>query len=192
MKIMNKKLKYWCVSARLHTLLLSFSGITLSFLISKYKGYQVSFVTYFLCLMTALFLQVLSHFSNDYGDFVKGVDNCKRIGPLHPIQKGFISLLEMRKAVNVFSILSFFSGILLIFQSIKVNVNNFFILLFYFLGILICIYSSINYSMGKKPYGYIGMGDLFVLIFFGVVSVMGSYFLYTHTWHRDVFFYLYL
>ncbi|WP_185851377.1 1,4-dihydroxy-2-naphthoate octaprenyltransferase [Blattabacterium cuenoti] len=174
------KLKHWCQAARIHTLPLSFSGITLSFLISISRGYTSSFLTYFLCVITALFLQILANISNDYGDFIKGVDNCKRIGPIHTIQSGFISLLEMKKAVSFFSILSFLSGILLIFQAI--NKINIFVFLFYLIGILICIYSSLKYSLGKNPYGYIvGMGDLFVLIFFGIVSVMGSYFLYTHT-----------
>ncbi|WP_185870301.1 1,4-dihydroxy-2-naphthoate octaprenyltransferase [Blattabacterium cuenoti] len=188
------KLKYWYKSVRIHTLPLSFSGVTLSFLISKSRG-DVSFYTYFLCLITALLLQILANFSNNYGDFIKGVDNYyySNKDPMIQhntiIQSGFISLLEMRKAVKILSFLSFFSGILLILQSISINIKNIFIFLFFLIGILICIYSSIKYTVGKNPYGYIvGMGDLFVLIFFGLVSVMGSYFLYTHTFCMDILF----
>ncbi|WP_185861933.1 1,4-dihydroxy-2-naphthoate octaprenyltransferase [Blattabacterium cuenoti] len=179
------KLKYWFYAARFHTLPLSVSGITLSFFISKSRT-NVDFITYVLCFITALLLQILANFSNDYGDSITGVDNFKRIGPKRTIQCGFISFLEMKKAIYLFSILSFISGLLLIFQAI--SCKNIFIFFLYFIGIVICIYSSIKYSIGYNPYGYIvGMGDLFVFIFFGIFSVEGSYFLYTHTLHMDMF-----
>ncbi|WP_185872010.1 1,4-dihydroxy-2-naphthoate octaprenyltransferase [Blattabacterium cuenoti] len=180
------KIKYWIYASRLYTLPLSFSGITLSFLISKSRVKNSNFTIYILCIITALLLQILSNFSNDYGDSITGVDNSKRIGPKRTIQSGLISLLEMKIAIYLFSILSFLSGILLIYKSI--SYKNFFLFLFYIIGIIICIYSSIKYSIGPYPYGYIvGMGDLFVFIFFGLCSVIGSYFLYTHTLHMDIF-----
>ncbi|AWU39818.1 1,4-dihydroxy-2-naphthoate octaprenyltransferase [Blattabacterium punctulatus] len=178
-------LKYWIYAIRLHTLLLSFSGITLSFLISKSRGYG-DYCTYFLCLITAIFLQILANISNDYGDSIKGVDNFRRIGPNRTVQSGFISLISMKKAINIFSILSFIFGFLLIYKSIRLQ--NIFLFLFYFIGILICIYSSIKYSIGTYPYGYLGMGDLSVLIFFGFISIGGSYFLYTKFYPLDIFF----
>ncbi|AGW86038.1 1,4-dihydroxy-2-naphthoate octaprenyltransferase [Blattabacterium sp. (Nauphoeta cinerea)] len=178
------KLKYWISAARIHTLPLSFSGITLSFLISKSRKSGNFTVVYILCIITALLLQILANFSNDYGDSITGVDNCKRIGPKKTIQCGFISFSEMKKAIWIFSILSFFSGFLLLCKTILYE-NIFFL---FFIGIFICIYSSIKYSMGPYPYGYIiGMGDLFVMIFFGIISVEGSYFLYTHTLCMDIF-----
>ncbi|WP_238784388.1 1,4-dihydroxy-2-naphthoate octaprenyltransferase [Blattabacterium cuenoti] len=176
------KLKYWIKAARLHTLPLSFSGITLSFLISRSRVY-VNLYIYILCSITALLLQILANFSNDYGDSINGVDNDKRIGPKRTVQCGYISLLEMKKAIYLFSILSFISGFILILTTI--SWNKFFIL--YFFGILICIYGSIKYSIGYRPYGYIiGMADLFVLLFFGILSIEGSYFLYTKTLHMDM------
>ncbi|WP_341657039.1 1,4-dihydroxy-2-naphthoate octaprenyltransferase [Blattabacterium cuenoti] len=178
------KIKYWIRAARIHTLPLSFSGITLSFFISQSRK-NVSLISYILCVITALLLQILANFSNDYGDSITGVDNYKRIGPKRTIQCGFISLSEMKKAIFIFSILSFFSGFFLLCKTLLWN-HIFFI---YFIGIFICIYSSIKYSVGSHPYGYIiGMGDLFVMIFFGIFSVEGSYFLYTHTLCMDIFF----
>lgn len=180
------KLKYWFSAARIHTLPLSFSGITLSFFISKSRT-NASFIVYILCIITALLLQILANFSNDYGDSITGVDNFKRIGPKRTIQCGFISLSEMKKAIYVFSILSFFSGFLLLFETFLWK--NIFVFFIYFIGILMCVYCSIKYSIGPRPYGYvIGMGDLFVMIFFGIFSVEGSYFLYTHTLCMDIFF----
>ncbi|WP_341651583.1 1,4-dihydroxy-2-naphthoate octaprenyltransferase [Blattabacterium cuenoti] len=178
------KIKYWIRAARIHTLPLSFSGITLSFFISQSRK-NVSLISYILCVITALLLQILANFSNDYGDSITGVDNYKRIGPKRTIQCGFISLSEMKKAIFIFSVLSFFSGFFLLCKTLLWN-HIFFI---YFIGIFICIYSSIRYSVGSHPYGYIiGMGDLFVMIFFGIFSVEGSYFLYTHTLCMDIFF----
>ncbi|QIK16653.1 1,4-dihydroxy-2-naphthoate octaprenyltransferase [Blattabacterium sp. DPU] len=180
------KLKYWIYAARIHTLPLSFSGITLSFIISKYRT-NVSFVTYILCVITALLLQILANFSNDYGDSITGVDNFKRIGPKKTIQSGLISLSEMKKAIYLFSLLSFFSGFLLVYNTLLYK--NIFVFFLYFVGIFICIYSSIKYSLGTRPYGYtVGMGDLFVFIFFGIISVEGSYFLYTFTLCKDMLF----
>ncbi|WP_341656081.1 1,4-dihydroxy-2-naphthoate octaprenyltransferase [Blattabacterium cuenoti] len=180
------KLKYWIRAARIHTLPLSFYGITLSFLISQSRK-NVSLISYILCVITALLLQILANFSNDYGDSITGVDNYKRIGPKRTIQCGFISLLEMKKAIFIFSVLSFFSGFFLFCKTLLWN--YIFIFFIYFIGIFICIYSSIRYSVGYSPYGYItGMGDLFVMIFFGIFSVEGSYFLYTHTLCMDIFF----
>ncbi|BBA17289.1 1,4-dihydroxy-2-naphthoate octaprenyltransferase [Blattabacterium cuenoti] len=180
------KLKYWISAARIHTLPLSLSGITLSFFISQSRK-NVSIITYILSITTALLLQILANFANDYGDSITGVDNFRRIGPKRTIQCGLISLSEMKKAIFIFSVLSFFSGLFLLFQTILwKNILIFFI---YFLGILVCIYSSIRYSIGSRPYGYItGMGDLFVMIFFGILSVEGSYFLYTHILSMDIFF----
>ncbi|ACY40289.1 1,4-dihydroxy-2-naphthoate octaprenyltransferase [Blattabacterium sp. (Blattella germanica) str. Bge] len=179
------KLKYWIDAARFHTLPLSFSGVTLSFLISQSRV-NVNLTTYILCVLTALLLQILANFSNDYGDSITGVDNFKRIGPKRTVQCGFISLYEMKIAIYLFSVLSFLSGLLLLYQSILYT--NVFIFLFYIIGIFVCIYSSIKYSIGSYPYGYIvGIGDLFVFIFFGILSVQGSYFLYTQTLHMDMF-----
>ncbi|WP_185876622.1 1,4-dihydroxy-2-naphthoate octaprenyltransferase [Blattabacterium cuenoti] len=185
----KSNIKYWINTIRLETLPLSFSGVTLSFLVSKFREKNVNVITYIFCVITALLLQVLANISNDYGDCITGIDNnYKRIGPKRPIHYGLISLSEMKKSIFLFSILSFLSGSYLIYQSI--SYKNISIFIFCILGILFCIFSSIKYSIGiwSIPYGYIvGMGDLSVFIFFGFFSVLGSYFLYTHTFCMDIF-----
>ncbi|WP_185869399.1 1,4-dihydroxy-2-naphthoate octaprenyltransferase [Blattabacterium cuenoti] len=179
------KLKYWIYAMRLHTLPLSITGITLSFLISKFRGFE-EYIVYILCLITALFLQILANISNDYGDNIRGLYNFNSFGSNKRVQCSFISFLKIKKGIYLFSILSFISGLFLIYKTI--SINDIFIFFLYFLGIFICIYSSIFYSIGSKPYGYkTGISDLLVLFFFGIISVQGSYFLYTHTLKIDIF-----
>ncbi|WP_185872574.1 1,4-dihydroxy-2-naphthoate octaprenyltransferase [Blattabacterium cuenoti] len=179
------KINKWMYVIRLHTLCLSFSGITLSFLISKSRVY-VNLITYLLSLLTALSLQILSNISNYYGDNIKILyakyNNLDR----KINSNGLISLKQIINAIKLFSLLSFLFGLILIINSIDF-LKNFYIFFLYFLGILICIYSSINYSIGHNPYGYRRLGDLFVMIFFGIVSINGSYFLYTTRLSLDIF-----
>ncbi|WP_185882235.1 1,4-dihydroxy-2-naphthoate octaprenyltransferase [Blattabacterium cuenoti] len=168
------KINKWMYAIRLHTLCLSFSGMTVSFLIAKSRGYG-DVITYLLSLLTALCLQILSNLSNDYGDYIQDKH-----------QNFKISLKQMINAIILFSLLSFSSGLILIIYSIGF-INNFSICFVYFIGILICISNSMNYSIGHNPYGYRRLGDLFVMIFFGIVSINGSYFLYTNRLSLDVF-----
>lgn len=176
--------KYWINGIRLHTLPLSISGITSSFILSTSR-YRIenSYSRYILCIITALLLQILANFSNDYGDAIKGIDKFRKFGPKRMVTHGFIDYHSMRLAILLFSILSFLSGLLLIYISIPIN--NFVFVLF-FMGIILCIYSAITYSIGSYSYGSFALGDFFVFIFFGIISVLGSYFLYTHTIHLDI------
>lgn len=130
-----------------------------------------------MALLTTFLLQILSNLANDYGDAKNGVDNEYRIGPKRAVQSGLISLSKMKNAVILFIILSFISGILLLIFSFKNSFNlQFFIFLSLGLG---SIYAAIKYTIGKRPYGYWGLGDLFVLIFFGWIAVAGTFFLHT-------------
>jgi 1,4-dihydroxy-2-naphthoate octaprenyltransferase len=129
------------------------------------------------CCITTIFLQVLSNLANDYGDSIHGADHAERQGPSRAVQSGAISLAQMRKAVILFSLLSLISGISLLLISFGTDWQA----IFFFLGLgLLSILAAIGYTVGKKPYGYIGLGDISVLIFFGLVGVMGSYYLFTH------------
>jgi 1,4-dihydroxy-2-naphthoate octaprenyltransferase len=132
---------------------------------------------FFLCCLTTIFLQVLSNLANDYGDSIHGADHAERKGPKRAVQSGAISLSQMRNSVILFSLLSLVSGILLLWYSFGTNWRALF--LFFGLGLL-SILAAIGYTVGKKPYGYIGLGDISVLIFFGLVGVMGSYYLFAH------------
>ncbi|WP_185850170.1 1,4-dihydroxy-2-naphthoate octaprenyltransferase [Blattabacterium cuenoti] len=177
--------KHWINAIRLHTLLLSVSGITSSFILSLSR-YRIenSYTKYILCIITALLLQILANFSNDYGDAIKGIDKFRKFGPKRMVIDGFINYNSMKLAIFLFSILSFFSGLLLIYVSIPINT---FVFILFFLGIVLCICCAITYSVGFYSYGSFALGDFFVFIFFGIISVLGSYFLYTNAIHLDVF-----
>lgn len=127
-------------------------------------------------LSTTLGLQILSNFANDYGDGIKGTDNEDRVGPKRAIQSGVITPAAMKRALVITSILTLISAILLIYVAFKDHDLGF--SLFYLgLGIL-AITSAIRYTVGKSAYGYRGYGDLFVFLFFGLVSTLGIYFMF--------------
>ncbi len=131
---------------------------------------------FFLCALTTVLLQILSNLANDYGDSVHGADNANRSGPARAVQSGAIRPDQMRQAILVFTVLSLITGLVLLFVSFGVQWRG--ILFFLFLGLL-SIGAALMYTIGRKPYGYLGFGDLSVLIFFGLVGVMGSYYLFT-------------
>lgn len=133
-------------------------------------------VVFTLSLTTTLFLQILSNLANDLGDAEKGTDNDNRVGPERSIQSGKISEKQMKVAVAIFVVLSLISGIALIWNG-SFGKNILAQLGFIVLGIA-CIVAAIKYTAGKSAYGYKGLGDLFVFIFFGLVGVCGSYYLH--------------
>ena len=166
-------IKDWIKAFRLRTLPLAFSSIiTGTALAIEY----FEFVIFILAIFTTLFLQVLSNLANDYGDAEKGTDNENRVGPERAIQSGAISKFQMKKAIIIFVILSFSFGVSLVVYSLR-NVHIGYTLALIITGIL-SIVAAIKYTAGKKAYGYKGLGDLFVFIFFGLVGVLGSKFLY--------------
>jgi 1,4-dihydroxy-2-naphthoate octaprenyltransferase len=131
---------------------------------------------FFLCCTTTIFLQVLSNLANDYGDTVNGADHAQRQGPQRAVQSGAISPGQMKNAIFILIVLSLISGIELLYSAFGFELKSF----LFFLGLgLLSIIAAIAYTVGKKPYGYIGLGDLSVLIFFGLVGVMGSLYLFT-------------
>jgi 1,4-dihydroxy-2-naphthoate octaprenyltransferase len=131
---------------------------------------------FLLCISTTIFLQVLSNLANDYGDSIHGADSTDRKGPSRAVQSGLISKQEMISAIIIFTLLALCSGISLLFVSFGLNWNA--IVFFFGLGLL-SILAALGYTLGRKPYGYIGLGDFSVLIFFGLVGVLGSYYLFT-------------
>lgn len=169
-------MKYWIQAARLRTLPLSVSGIILgSFYAMSQAIFNWKIVVF--ALSTTLGLQILSNFANDYGDGIKGTDNEDRVGPKRTIQSGVITPVAMKRAIILTSILTLFSAILLIYVAFKDH-NLGFSLFYLGLGIL-AIASAIRYTVGNSAYGYRGYGDLFVFIFFGLVSTLGVYFMFT-------------
>lgn len=167
--------KAWLQAARLRTLPLSVSGI----LVGSFYAYSQGLVNWgiiSMALVTTLGLQVLSNFANDYGDGVKGTDNEHRIGPQRAIQSGAISAASMKRGIIITSLLTLAAAILLIYLSF--GSENFAYSLFFFLLGISAIAAAIKYTVGSSAYGYRGLGDLFVFIFFGLVSVIGCYFLF--------------
>lgn len=167
-------LSTWLAASRLRTLPLALSvvfvGQALALKNQKFDGLIFS-----LALLTTILLQVLSNLANDYGDFKNGADNHNRIGPSRAVQSGLISPSAMRKAVIFLSIAAFLSGIgLLVAARNNITQQHFFMLIG--LGI-VAIAAALFYTAGKKPYGYAGLGDISVFLFFGLLGVVGNFFL---------------
>ena len=179
----------WIQAARLRTLPLSISGIIMGAFIARWRlleqGKTWDWTIFALALLVTLLYQVLSNFANDYGDGVKGTDQ-NRIGEAEQraVASGKISATQMRNAVILFALLSLVATLILLYKAFFPD----FIKEFYtFIGLgVACILAAIGYTVGKKPYGYLGLGDLMVFIFFGLVSVCGSYFLFTKTFDWDM------
>ncbi len=165
----------WISAFRLRTLPLALSCIGMAGFLAAAAG-KFNWLIFILCCITTIFLQVLSNLANDYGDSVNGADHAGRKGPSRAVQSGAITAAQMKNAVIIAIALSLVTGISLLFVSFGPNWNS--IGYFLFLGLL-SIVAAVTYTMGKKPYGYAGFGDLSVLVFFGVVGVMGSLYLFT-------------
>ena len=168
-------LSVWIKAFRLRTLPLAVSTIAmggfLSATVSQFNSKAVIFAA-----ITTLLLQILSNLANDYGDAVSGIDNEKRIGPKRTVQSGEITKAEMKWATILFALLAIASGLFLVFFTTDLQPTR--SLLFVVIG-LGAVVAAIKYTMGSKPYGYSGLGDLFVFVFFGLVGVKGTFYLAT-------------
>ncbi len=172
---MNPTLAAWLHAFRLRTLPLALSAI----IVGSFLSYSTTFdgITFSLAIATTLLLQILSNLANDYGDSQKGTDNDQRVGPTRAIQSGVLSFSQMKKAIIINVVLCLIVGISLVFYALQ---NSFVLVGFIALGIA-AIAAAIKYTMGKSAYGYMGLGDIFVLLFFGFVGVMGSAYLQSQT-----------
>lgn len=167
--------KTWIDAARLRTLPLSISGIIVGTTIAVHQGY-FNIVIFSLALGTTLGLQILSNFANDYGDGVKGTDNEDRVGPARSLQSGMITEKEMKQGIVLTAILTLFMAMLLIYSAFGQE-HFWYAVIFFLLGVS-AIVAAIKYTVGSNAYGYRALGDVFVFIFFGLVAVLGTYFLY--------------
>jgi 1,4-dihydroxy-2-naphthoate octaprenyltransferase len=167
----------WLKAFRLRTLPLAFSSVITGTAVAVDIGF-FDWVTFSLALTTTLFLQILSNLANDYGDAEKGTDNENRIGPKRSIQSGVISKIQMKKAIIIFVFLCLLSGCSLVFYATR-TILFWYPLTFILIGV-ISILAAIKYTAGKGAYGYKGLGDLFVFIFFGLVGVIGNAVLNVH------------
>ncbi len=169
------KINAWISAARLRTLPLSVSGIIVGSSLGTIEPFWKSSI-FWLAILTTIGFQVLSNFANDYGDGIKGTDE-DRVGEKRLVASGIISPKQMKQAMILTSILTILIAILLIYKAF--GKDHFLLsLLFFGLGIA-SIVAAIKYTVGKKAYGYSGLGDVFVFLFFGLLSVLGSFFLFT-------------
>ena len=177
------KTEAWIRAMRLRTLPLSFSSVFLGSLLALYKG-EFNLWILVAALLTTLFLQVLSNLANDYGDAVNGVDDHTRVGPQRSVQSGVITPKEMRVAIALFGALAFLSGLWLLKHAAN-HIDTAGLLFFLALGLL-AIAAAVKYTIGKKPYGYRGFGDLAVFVFFGLAGVAGTFYLHAGTFTFDL------
>jgi 1,4-dihydroxy-2-naphthoate octaprenyltransferase len=174
---MHNKTKIWLQAFRLRTLPLALASAVMGSLLAMDDGaFRTS--VFILTILTITFLQILSNLSNDYGDAVSGKDTNKRVGPKRVTVSGMVTRTEMKRMIIVFVSLSVVSGSLLIYLGLS-GLEWGKILLFFGLGAA-AIIAAIKYTVGRNPYGYKGFGDIFVFIFFGLVGVLGTYFLHTN------------
>ena len=184
------KIKAWVAAARLRTLPLSVSGI----IVGASFGNQHSLLEstfsccfgctpvwqsglFWLAILVTIGFQVLSNFANDYGDGIRGTD-AKRQGEKRMVASGIISPKQMKIGMIITGIITFFLATFLIFRAFG---NENFIISFIFFNLtIVSIIAAVKYTVGKKAYGYSGLGDVFVFLFFGLLSVLGSYYLFTH------------
>ncbi len=167
-------MKHWIQAARLRTLPLSLSGIIVGSAYAYYQGFS-DYRILILAFLTTLGLQILSNYANDYGDGIKGTD-ANRIGEKRMVAAGVISAKQMKKAVILISIVTLFLALALIY--VAFGKENFILSMIFILLGIGAIGAAIKYTVGSNAYGYNGLGDLFVFIFFGLVSVIGSNFLF--------------
>ncbi|HLV15460.1 MAG TPA: 1,4-dihydroxy-2-naphthoate octaprenyltransferase [Xanthomarina sp.] len=181
---MSIKIKTWLSAFRLRTLPLSVSGIIVAASLAAYNG-VFDWMVFVFALLTTLSLQILSNLANDYGDGIKGTDNHERVGPKRAIQSGEITPEKMFSAIKINILITIGLALLLILSAFGAK---HFLLGIMFFGIgLLSIYAAVKYTVGSNAYGYKGLGDLFVFVFFGLVSVIGGYVLFSKQIDHIVF-----
>ena len=176
-------MKKWIAAFRLKTLPLALSNTIIGTTLAASDN-KFSWLIFALTALTTILLQILSNIANDYGDFVNGKDTTERIGPKRMVQSGEISPETMFRGIIIIAVLAIVSGALLILIGTHgMDISK--LLLFGLLGVA-AIAAAIKYTVGKNPYGYRGLGDIFVFLFFGLVGVIGTYFLQTQSFRWDL------
>ena len=176
-------MKNWIQAFRLRTLPLALSNTIIGSCLAAADD-KFRWSIFGLAALTTVLLQIMSNMANDYGDFVNGKDTAERIGPKRMVQSGEITPKTMLRGIMVIGILCAVSGVsLILIGTAGMDITN--LLIFGILG-LAAIAAAIKYTVGKNPYGYRGLGDIFVFIFFGLVGVIGTYFLHTQSFRWDL------
>ncbi len=167
--------KVWLSAARPRTLPLSIAGILVGGGLALQENTYNSLI-FGLAILATLGFQIVSNYANDYGDGVKGTDNDDRVGPARAMQSGLLTAAHLKKAIIVTASLTVVVVLLLIYTAFGKDQFGL-SLLFLLLGVA-AIIAAIKYTVGRSAYGYKGLGDVFVFLFFGLVGVLGSFFLF--------------
>ncbi len=171
------KVKAWFKAVRLRTIPLSISGVIVGTALAKFYGYH-NWLVFLLALCTAVCFQVTSNLANDYGDGVKGTDNEDRIGPPRALQSGLLSKFELKNGIAIAVFISLILTLVLLYVAFGTDKV---LVILVFLGLAIAsVWAAIKYTVGDSAYGYKGFGDIFVFLFFGLIAVLGSMFLYAN------------
>ena len=168
----------WVSAFRPRTLPLALSSILTGGFLAAAHG-QFNGTVFGLAFLTTILLQILSNLANDYGDSQNGADSVHREGPMRAVQAGHITAPQMKKAMLLFGVLALLAGMALLW--VALGIAAMWITVCFFLLGVSAIWAAINYTSGSRPYGYAGLGDVSVFIFFGLVGVCGTYFLQTQT-----------
>ena len=168
------KLKAYIRSFRLRTLPLSVAGIVLGTLLAAADG-EFHAGRFALAVVTVLLLQILSNVANELGDTLRGTDGDERQGMVYSLQSGEITIAAMKRLITWLIALSAVSGVALVATSFSALFSREGVTML-LLGAL-AIAAALGYTLGRRPYGYMGLGDLFVFLFFGLLSTVGGYFL---------------
>ncbi|WP_186756433.1 1,4-dihydroxy-2-naphthoate polyprenyltransferase [Echinicola salinicaeni] len=178
---LSSKKQAWLHAIRLRTLPLALASILMaSFIAWSHELFKWD--VFILAALTTTLLQILSNLANDYGDSIHGADSDDREGPIRAVQSGIIQPKEMKKAMILFGALSFICGLGLLYVSL-----DSWVIFFTFIGIgFLSIFAAVNYTSGTNPYGYMGLGDISVFLFFGLVGVLGTYFLHTMSFSKSL------
>ncbi|MCX6352861.1 MAG: 1,4-dihydroxy-2-naphthoate octaprenyltransferase [Bacteroidetes bacterium] len=169
--------KDWIKAARPHTLPLAIAGSLLGISLAYHQLHGVNYLIAALTVFTSMLLQILSNIANDFGDAINGADNADRVGPLRMTQSGAITKTEMKKGMILLSVLSFLSGVSLLITSVYLDKISAIAAGGFLLAGIIAILAAIAYTATDKPYGYMGLGDVSVFLFFGLLSVGGAFFM---------------
>ncbi|SOE20738.1 1,4-dihydroxy-2-naphthoate prenyltransferase [Spirosomataceae bacterium TFI 002] len=173
-------MKAWISAARPRTLPLALACILMGSFLAANTG-DFSWSIFGLAILTTILLQVLSNFANDYGDTQNGADSHERVGPQRAVQSGEITPTQMWKAIVITASLAFVAGLALLWTSFG---SSYYKELLTFLAFGIAsIFAAYFYTAGSKPYGYAGLGDISVLLFFGLLGVLGVAFLFQKEFH---------
>ncbi|MEZ4632962.1 MAG: 1,4-dihydroxy-2-naphthoate polyprenyltransferase [Deinococcales bacterium] len=182
--MMQSSLQTWLLAFRPRTLFLAAASMIVAAALALSQG-VFRWPVFLLALITALLLQILANVANDYGDSRHGADNKERLGPKRAVQSGLISAKSMQRAMFALIVLTIFFGLSLLFVALGQGAWAW-LLGFIILGGL-AIWAAVAYTATDKPYGYVGLGDIMVLIFFGYAAVVGTYLLQAKSLVWDVF-----